>query len=84
VTRGQILRTAERLTLYAQRAQAHLKTLDRRKDQEALADLAETNEISKRLYNAIVEDLKTGRQYGNQPRQPQREAAKHARPQKPG
>lgn len=60
MNRAQILQAAQRLVRYAGQVQAHLKTLDRRQHMDALADLAETSEIARRLYNAVSESLKDG------------------------
>jgi hypothetical protein len=56
------LQSAARLVHYAERVQKHLETLDHRQHVEALAALAESSEIARRLYNAVSESLKNAAQ----------------------
>jgi hypothetical protein len=57
MNRVEILRMALRLNLYANRAGRHLQSLSRREHIDALADLAETQELARRLYQAVTESL---------------------------
>jgi hypothetical protein len=57
MNRADILRMALRLNLYANRAGEHLKSLSRQEHIDALADLAETQELARRLYRAVAESL---------------------------
>ena len=59
MNRVQILQAAERLIRYAGRVQEHLQKLDPREHQQALAALAETAEIARRLYDAVSNSLKS-------------------------
>jgi hypothetical protein len=56
-TRSKLALQAERLALYTERIRAALAQTDRRKLQNALADIAEAGEIARRLYRSLSQAL---------------------------